>query len=424
METATRNLDIVTRFKGGEQVKAGFDAEKISAKDLQERIGDLDKRMKMLTDTYGKHAYASKAGVIVQRERKLALEQLLILEEKEALATGKSTRGFGSLASAAMAASGSISGLGTGISVLTNSLMSGAGLTAGLAAAVAGFSILMEYLRGTNAEFETLKSQVSGLLKVEMPEGSFNIAPEKIPALLEKIRSSYRGLAHSEKYLYNLLPEGGGNFEKKSQQTVNNFQALIESLETTYNKYLNLKNIIKEFGDVGLGFTEDQTKAMKDREDAVKSLTTAYLKLAKIIQDSELEGEDMILGDYWKPQASDRSLGMRSGRYNLRGIDAEIEGQERLFKEKQKLYEDLFQDAANVFRSEFGSAWEDVFGEANSMFEKLIASWAQTLFEKLSGKALGGLLSLIPGGSVIGDLLGFSKAVSTANNYNSKLRID
>lgn len=421
METATRNLDIVTRFKGGEQVKAGFDAEKISAKDLQERIADLDTRMKKLTDTYGKQAYASKAGVIVQRERKLALEQLINLEEKQNIVMGKSTRGLGSLASAMISANGSISGLGTGVSVLSNALMSGVGLTGALAAVTIGFSLLMESIRGAREEQEKLNKEIAGFIKVNMPEGSFNINPANIKQTIAYIKAQMQ----IEKQLDVPQVQGFGGMpvavESSQLQERNKIYettiTILEKAQEEYDRYLKIVGVLSS---AGMGFTAVEEKKNKEIKKTINNwdiLSASYERLINAISTQQrltTIGKGTKLGG---------TLGM--------GFVSVPEKPEPIVTFSQKeledqfgLYADLIRDTANVFRSEFGSAWEDVFGEANSMFEKLIASWAQTLFEKLSGKALGGLLSLIPGGSVIGDLLGFSKAVNTANNYNSKLRID
>lgn len=402
MADAVRNLDIVTRLKGAPESKAGFDGMSVSAKDLQTRIQDLDLRMNKLTTSLGKHAYESKAGIIITRERKLALEQLLAIEEKEQAITQKSVRGLGSLSSAALAASGSISGLGTGMSVLTNALMSGVGLTAGLAAAVAGFSLFMEYIRGANAEVGALTNKISGMIEVVTPSGKFNIKPEDLEKYITAAESRITKLQEE-------TPPIGyfGYTQRKSTKTTEGYLEAFKKAKEDYNEF---NAIMKEGNALGLKFTQDETKAMKEKETAVEALANAYFKLADAILDAKLEGEDMILGDYFKPTASDRSLGMRSGRFNLRGIDADIQAEQERMNKQAELYADLFKDAANVMRSEFGSAWESIFGEANSSFEKLISSWSETLLTKLGNSLIDDLLGFIPGGSIISSILGLGKA--------------
>ena len=55
------------------------------------------------------------------------------------------------------------------------------------------------------------------------------------------------------------------------------------------------------------------------------------------------------------------------------------------FKDLNKEFNDKFiNTSAMVMRNEFGKVWEDVFGHANSLFEKLVQSWADLFFDKLS----------------------------------------
>ena len=56
---------------------------------------------------------------------------------------------------------------------------------------------------------------------------------------------------------------------------------------------------------------------------------------------------------------------------------------------------------AAVFQMNMNAAWQGVFGEANSMFEQLVASWADLLFQRLSESIADAfvtdVLSQIPG---------------------------
>jgi len=87
--------------------------------------------------------------------------------------------------------------------------------------------------------------------------------------------------------------------------------------------------------------------------------------------------------------------------------------------EEEMLYANLFKDAANVMRSEFSTAWEKVFGEANSLFEKLLMSWAESiatyLGNQLAGSLVGMLLDFIP----IGEILGLGGKTPSANRTGS-----
>ena len=58
----------------------------------------------------------------------------------------------------------------------------------------------------------------------------------------------------------------------------------------------------------------------------------------------------------------------------------------------------IFAGWANVLTSNMNTAWAEIFGEANSLFEQLINSMADLLVKSV----FSGLLSLIPGGGVLG----------------------
>jgi hypothetical protein len=66
-----------------------------------------------------------------------------------------------------------------------------------------------------------------------------------------------------------------------------------------------------------------------------------------------------------------------------------------------------------------GDAWEGAFGEANSVFEKFLQSVYMGMVDMLgkwaAKQAMGGLLSLIPGGGVLSGLLGGSGRMSSGD---------
>lgn len=402
-ETAVRTLDIITRVKGAEQVKAGFDGEKVSAKDLQDRIKDLDTRMKELTATHGKFAYESKAGLIIQRERKIAMEQLIAIEEKAAVATGRSVRGLGSLASATMAASGSISGLGTGVSVLTNAMMSGVGLTGALAGVVIGFAAMMEAIRGAREEQEKLNKEIAGFLTITTSEGTFNITGSQIEGTLQQLRNQrimmkeYGGSLSAGRV--GFMPFGTKEFSKEEKERLSILDASINVLEEANEKYKRQSQIIQTLSEAGMTYTQTN-------KDINKGLKETKVNL------EQLNDPLKMLNDLYRQQQKRElpaGMGGLPSRFNM-GMVAVPELPPVTFTKKELeeqygLYADMIRDVSNVFRSEFGSAWEDVFGEANSLFEKLIASWAETMADKLIKKGLGRLLDLIPGGGFVSELL-------------------
>jgi len=67
-------------------------------------------------------------------------------------------------------------------------------------------------------------------------------------------------------------------------------------------------------------------------------------------------------------------------------------------KDMKGLGSTVFDGWANVLTSNMNTAWAEIFGEANSLFEQLINSMADLLVKSV----FSGLLGLIPGGGIIG----------------------
>lgn len=428
-----KNVDFEVGFtdKGA---KAGFDGIDVSAKELQTRIAQLDATMDKLTKEFGKNAYTMKAGIIAQRERGIALSQLIALEEKHAIATGRSVRGLGSLGSAAMAASGSISGLGTGISVLSNALMSGVGLTAGLAAAVAGFSLLMEHIRDTNAEMTKYKNQISAMLDIAGPGGNFKVNPEQLDSMIASLQTKIDAYRNAKK-----TSEGTkGSFEF---QNIKFQEALIGVLQDANIKYKEQQAIINGLKQEGYVFTEkekDKTKAVKEHTKSLEALVNPLKMLIDLYK--KLNEQELPAGMVNLP---------RSGSFKMNTVPVPskplINITDQEFARQNEQWIEGIYATLDIMRSGFNEAWEDILGEANSMFEKMIASWADVFLNAFSKKAMGWLLDLIPGGGLISDFLGlggnkpigegrqniylqvdktvFAKVVLDAGNRANKLRL-
>ena len=77
----------------------------------------------------------------------------------------------------------------------------------------------------------------------------------------------------------------------------------------------------------------------------------------------------------------------------------------QMIKDAGKVGETIFDGWANVLTSNMNTAWAEIFGEANSLFEQLVNSMADLLVKNVFSQ----LISFIPGGGIlgfIGDLFG------------------
>jgi hypothetical protein len=183
--------------------------------------------------------------------------------------------------------------------------------------------------------------------------------------------------------------------------------------------------LIGVLAQAGLVYTQTEKGLSDSEKDRIKWLTELNEAYKEYLGNEYKYGEKVASTLNSMNAGSPKN--MRFGTSNQmssllgRGIDtSKYKEMEADYKKRQELEKELISGTASILRSEFGSAWEDIFGEANSLFEKMIASWAETFFAKFSGDVLAGLL---PGGGFLSDLFGTSRSVTQAQKIASAYRV-
>lgn len=127
-----------------------------------------------------------------------------------------------------------------------------------------------------------------------------------------------------------------------------------------------------------------------------------------------------IYGEAIKPMAgAEQTTAFGAGMTPLQGPSNQILNTEQI-KEGFNQVNEMASGAASVLRNEFSSAWEDIFGEANSLFEKLLASMVSSLADAAATSLMGSFLNfLFPG---VGSL--FSGAASASSSSVINLQMD
>lgn len=408
-----KTIEIDVKVKSDE-AKKGFDGVEVSAKDLQDRIAQLDAKMKELIDTQGRQAYESKTGLMVQRERKYALEQLITLQDKEEEGIRRSTRGYGSLASSLLATTTGTTGLSREVGILTTSLMSGAGLTAGLAMAIGLFKALTEESKKAKDEITEIGKNIQSLIQITEKKGAFNIPAENISQAIDLLRSQIRRPG--------FLTQGMTLEEISAQQSLNNeifnqnsiLLNAIKILEDEQKAHEDKLNIIERLSAAGLTYTEQIDKE-----------TEAIIKKDKALSQWRRGTGNIATGDFGtqglEPSRfqfrTDLLAGTDFSQEQLRAMQEAQRNMEEMYRERARLESEFTMRTASVFTSNMTQAWRNIFGEANSMFEQLMQSWAQMFFQQVGTSLIGSLT----GG--IGDIFGFSRAVSGGNATAEKYRV-
>ena len=404
--------------------EAGFDGLDVSTKDLQDRISYLNAEMRKLETQFGKSGLASKEYAMFQREADIATKQLINSQEKQEQSNTKSVRGLGSLGSASVSALGSISGLGTGISVLSNSLMAGAGLSAGLAGITIAFSLLMESIRDANEETKKFNKSVADLIDVKLPGGGFKIAPENLQSTIDYLDAQIKQKEYFFKQQLQSNPLFGN--VPKDDQLLKTYKATKEALEGINKEYQNQKAIIDSLTSAGFLYTKEEEEGSNKRKTNNKEQLEwlkKYEELLNDIYDSTLKIQKENIGktdDLMKPYKEFFTPGVKDIKkpglsFDIKDVYADI------YKENQLLIDSMI-SAADVLRSEFKSAWQDIFGEANSLFEKFMMN----IIEKMASNAITNFAStflnfLVPGAGSAFNALAGAPTVINVNMGNETL---
>ena len=138
----------------------------------------------------------------------------------------------------------------------------------------------------------------------------------------------------------------------------------------------------------------------KESDKTIKNTKENLKEISKIITGFSADGKrmDLAFGALGIPYADIKSKqGGKTDKAGMATVTAD-------FIEQAKFMREIVRDNLQIIRGEFSTLWQDVFGEANSLFEKLLMNFASRLAERGIGSLFGSLLSLIPGGSFFSGL--------------------
>jgi hypothetical protein len=90
------------------------------------------------------------------------------------------------------------------------------------------------------------------------------------------------------------------------------------------------------------------------------------------------------------------------------------------FKEQMDVIEGMILSSAFLLKNEFINAWEEIFGEANSLFEKFMQNVIEQLLNLAAMKLATSFLSWIPG---IGSIASAVGAIASGGNSPIVLKI-
>lgn len=206
-------------------------------------------------------------------------------------------------------------------------------------------------------------------------------------------------LKEAEKFKPKTVSPGGSNKKGKSEEEklTTDLSRLQEEIKNTEKELEQLK---KELTSQGVQWDENTVK-IKDYTNAIKDL-----KLQE--KFFKLNLKDLKLPDAVELPKFDNTKLIPQEKLPI-DVEARIQEQDKKkVKEKQDeiINSEQFQNAAmmlnslgDVLRNSLSTAWEDVFGEANSLFEQFMQNVTTALLNSLISKAVSGILGLIFPGS-------------------------
>ena len=116
-----------------------------------------------------------------------------------------------------------------------------------------------------------------------------------------------------------------------------------------------------------------------------------------------------------------RGIEGRQGRAGASSIFGDEAQSAQLVEDAAKVGDTIFDGWASVLTSNMSTAWAEIFGEANSLFEQLINSMADLLIKDI----FTSLLSFIPGGGVLSGVIDlFSGAPGKGGGGQTNITIE
>lgn len=294
------------------------------------------------------------------------------------------------------------------------------------------FKLSMEYI-SSNEKIENLTQGVKDnwgeVFKATQEWNNFRLALEKFTA--EELLESLNGIDMRVSQIGNKMlgffstfiqigdylgiTDFAGELDKLKKE-----QDLIEkqielNKEGEALKEMSGYNLFKE-----LGVYEDDPWKVKAKniKEANKELLDYYTMINKIMDKEKLDDPEMLPDAIYLGNGYGNARGSGNASSKNKGaMGAFSKG----YMENLKLVEELTRTSADVLRSEFSSAWQDIFGEANSLFEKLMMNIAEQLANRAINSLFGSLLNFILPGA--GTLAGMATG-SVSNPQAIVLQMD
>ena len=295
------------------------------------------------------------------------------------------------------------------------SLLGTGGIVFAISAATTALTFLSNGFRSAKGDADELNKSLKEMIKVQTPRGVFEIAPENLGnavKLFQREISEYKDLLKRASDPWGGKPGPFTQYVKVNKDNLTNLKNSIKILEdslviiqdakTKEDERLRIVQLIK---DAGLDYKEEidgQNKGLdKQRKllEDIAKMTAGRINKNYAIQNNARHPNEPNFDSI----SNIDEYNQRMGRYYMKQITAS-----ESYKENFKFMVDIMRDNLQIIRGEFSTLWQDVFDEANSLFEKLLMNFASRLAERGISSLFGSLLNFIfPGaGMALGAISG------------------
>jgi hypothetical protein len=229
----------------------------------------------------------------------------------------------------------------------------------------------------------------------------------------EELKKAVEEKARLEKQRTQLL-ETEEERQKRIENTLKKQTQEYKQQLAEIKKRIEAANSFAKDTSFGLSFSsKSQEKLFKQQTDLMEKLKANFERLGLEWNAETREFAFAIAFSLSLPKGNVLPFGgLKDSKDKPFTKGTDPESLIKSFEKDFSFYKELVESTADIMRVEFIGAWEDIFGEANSLFEKLIQNFVDKLADLALQKAATGLFSSIvdfflPGaGSIISSVIG------------------
>jgi hypothetical protein len=289
--------------------------------------------------------------------------------------------------------------------------------TGGLMFAISAVTSLLTYFSmnmksaksDTDLFAESIDKAIKKLIDFQDPlkELKFGLSPEELNQIIPAIQKEIDALKQlnegrkqevigtiDPRYQGILGQSLGSQLTSQEKSTRKNQEALIEQLKEIKSQYEAQKTVADMLDKLGLKRVDkekDVTKSLKEQTKEIEKQITGFSAIIdKTVQLNDPARSPFNSFGRWA--GNTRGASTKGGMAMMAGMRTED------IKNQFAEFNVIAQSAADTMRQAFSQAWQDIFGEANSLLEMFLQNIASGLLSLLAESVATSIFSFLTGG--------------------------